>query len=74
MAETKVELQHGMRVRVKGTLYYNGRVGTLLPNSGDAEDFWNFNVELDATTDPEVDEISRGARIIGVYDFQVEPV
>lgn len=68
------ELQHGTRVKVKGTLFYNGRVGTLATTSGDPEDPWDFYVDLDPTDDPQFDPISRETPGIGVMDFQVEPV
>jgi len=66
------ELKHGDRVKVKGTLLYNGRVGTLKPISDDPEDPWDFYVDLDASEDPKPDSINREARTVGVMDFQVE--
>jgi len=74
MAEATVELQDGMRVRVKDSMLYTGRVGTLSPGSYSDEGGWDFSVELDPTDDPEVDSLIRGSRTIGVFDFQVEPI
>lgn len=68
------ELEHGMRVRVKGTLFYNGRVGTLGPTSGDPEDPWDFHVELDAAEVPEGHPVSGEAQTIAVFYTQVEPL
>lgn len=69
------ELQHGMRVRIKGTMFYNGRLGTLKPTSTDPEDIWDFYVDLDAQELAEGEPMGfETARTIGVTDFQVEPV
>lgn len=74
MSATEVELQHGMRVCVKDSLLYTGRVGRLAPGYSDEEGGWDFHVELDATDDSKVDSLIRGERTIGVHDFQVEPI
>lgn len=71
-------LKPGLRVRVKGTMLYNGRVGVLQPNSGEPDDQWDFNLRLDAQ-DPPVG-ISRieaklyEERTIGVSRYQVVPL
>jgi len=71
------ELRSGLRVRIKETMLYNGRVGVLHSNSGDPEDFWDFTVKLDAQPVPEGEthsfpEALHGARTIGVNSSQVE--
>jgi len=69
----------GARVRIQGTTLYDGRVGTLQANSGDPEDFWDFEVDLDAKEVPYGQVPGPGARIleartIGVNSFQVEVI
>jgi len=43
-------LPYGTKVRVTNSMLYTGRVGTLKPNSGHPEDFWDYNVELSDRT------------------------
>lgn len=69
-------LNSGVRVRVKNTALYNGRVGILLDKTEDPDNFWDFSCLLDATTVPEgSSRIQRklyGERLIGVNSFQIE--
>jgi hypothetical protein len=72
-------LRPGIRVRVKDSLLYTGRVGTLLPAGAPSEAgyAWDYHVLLEATEVPEgTSRISAKLyeeRTIGVYSSQVEP-
>lgn len=73
------KLTPGTRVRIQGTMLYDGRVGTLRSNSGLRDDFWDFHVELDAKEVPYGQIPGPGtrlleARTIGVNSFQVEVI
>jgi len=61
------DVRVGDRVRVTKSLLYTGREGVVQPNSGDPEDFWDFNVILDATADEE-------SRRIGLDAYAVERI
>ena len=62
----------GDRVRINGTLLYDGRIGVLTPTSDDPEDFWDFNVDLDALSNPK--SLIEQARTIGVHDIDLEKI
>jgi len=73
------KLTPGMRVRIQGTTLYDSRVGTLRANSGHPDDFWEFNVDLDAKQVPYGQIPGPGSRLleartIGVNYSQVEPL
>lgn len=72
------QLAIGTKVRVKNTKLYDGRVGVLKTTSSDPENFWDFNVLLEAAPVPEgtskILSNIYGERIIGVMDTQVEPI
>jgi len=71
-------LRLGLRVRVRDSLNYSGRTGTLKANSGELDDPWDFNVLLDAVEPPiNATRITRKlseARLIGVSASQVVPI
>ena len=73
-----VKLHIGQRVRVKDSLNFTDRVGTLAPISDHPEDFWDFYVELDAATPaPDATKLQAKlaeARTIGVISSQVVPL
>lgn len=60
LAENAAQLDKG--TRVEKSMLYSGQTGTLTTNSGDPDDFWDWNVVLDS------------GRRIGVNDFQVVAV
>lgn len=59
----------GDRVKVRGTLLYNGRRGILTDTSGAPDDPWDFNVVLYTVPDDR-----NPNRIIGVFKEQVEAI
>lgn len=61
----------GDRVRVRNTLNFNGYTGVLTANSGHPEDFWDYNVELDAFLDGEYPYYGK---VIGVHEYQVDTI
>lgn len=61
--EKKTFLPNATAVVVQNTTLYNDRKGVIEdPEVRDEEDPWDYNVRLD------------DGRLIGVYDFQVEPL
>lgn len=63
-------MNYGTRVRIKDSLLYTGRTGTLKPISEHPEDPWDYYVDLDAIGTLGIET----ARTIGVHDFQVVPL
>lgn len=65
-----MEYKPGDRVRIKDTLMYNGRTGTI---SSDTEiGFWDFHVDLDAAEVPDPNPFAKATKI-GVVISQIEP-
>lgn len=61
--EKKTFLPNATAVVIQNTMLYNDRKGVIEePEVRDEEDPWDYNVRLD------------DGRLIGVYDFQVEPL